>query len=128
MKIIDLLNSCIYEKIEEKIKLHYGANKLNEYRKLYDSLKTIEIKSTQDQILCIYISAYKEDEEEDIKIADFMEDDTSLYYDVSAYENNDDTVYSIASICYSDFLRCEIEKETLQNFSFETILLIAFGK
>jgi len=126
MKIIHLLSSCIYEKIEEKIKIHYGTKEIDRYKKLYYYLKNMQVNSTSNEILCIYISAYKEDEDEDIKIDDFMEDDTSLYYDVSAYEKNDDKVYSIAATKYSDFLQYEIDEKTLRKFSFETILAHCF--
>ena len=42
MEIIDLLNSCIYEKIEEKIKLHYGTKEIDRYKKLYYYLRNLQ--------------------------------------------------------------------------------------
>ena len=82
--------------------------------------------TTPKEDFFIYICAYRTDDEEEIKIDVFDEDDTSLYYDVSGYELSSGIAYSIASSCYSDFLQFKIDDETLRNYSAETILAHCF--
>ena len=127
MRIIDIIKNCPYKKIEDKIKMHYGTKELKDYKKLYYRLKSMNIDTTHSGDLYVYIIAYKESEDdEDIKIDDFDENDTSLYYDVSGYTMPQKKVYSISSSYYSDFLQYKIDEETLKKFSPETILAHCF--
>ena len=57
---------------------------------------------------------------------DFSENDTLLWFDVSGFINGDDEIYSIASSGYSEFLLYNISEETLEKFSYETILAHCF--
>jgi hypothetical protein len=127
MKIIDILRLCPYDKIEKKLILHYGNKSFGEYEKLYHKLISMEINKLSCGELYIYITAYQENEEDSFSVNDFCEDDTSLYYDVSAYGDFDSNItYSIAALCYSDFLQYSIDTETLKHFSIETILAHCF--
>ena len=127
MRIMDILKNCPYEKFESKIKLHYGISELDKCRKLYYELKNMTITKKLLKDLYVYITAYKEIEDyEDIKVDNFDENDTTLYFDVSGYEISGDIIYSISASCYSDFLQYKIDKKTLEIFSPETILAHCF--
>lgn len=86
------------------------------------NLKNISFVSGLKENVYIYIIAYMENDEEDIPVKIFDENDTSLYYDVSAYEMADKTVYSIASSSYADFVKYHIDNYTLILYSYPTIL------
>ena len=125
MKVIDILKMCEYDKIAEKIKLHYGEKELKEYKDLYENLIN-KPDNISDSNMYIYITAYSKLDDENIPIKRFSEDDTMLDFDVSAYESNDDTVYSIAASSYSDFLQYNIAPQTLTEFSYESIVAHCF--
>ncbi len=122
MRIIDLIKICTYESIETKIILHYGTKDLACYKKLYNKLKLMKINTVPKEDLYIYITAFKETNDEDIKVLVFNEDDTSLYFDVSAFDMTNNDVYSISASCYSNFLHYNIDEKTLHNFKPESIL------
>ena len=124
MKIIDILKLCDYRKIEEKIKFYYGNDNLCEYEKLYNELMCRKTDSADDCGMYITIKAYLK--ETDMEVEDFSENDTSLWFDVSGFINDDDEIYSIASSGYSEFLLYDISEETLEKFSYETILAHCF--
>jgi len=56
----------------------------------------------------------------------FDENDSTIDFDVSAYELSSKTIYSIASSPYADFLNYTIDEETLRRYSFPTILAHCF--
>lgn len=121
-KIIDLILNTPYESVEEKIKLHYGDRFLFEFRDLYHKLLNLKSGYENTENLRIHITAFSEKDDEDIMMKEFDEDDASLYYDVSAYEGSDNTVYSIASSSYSDFIQYYVDSETVERFSAASIL------
>ncbi len=122
MTIRDLLKITSFDEVKEKIFLHYGDNNLSKYGQLYNELKNISPVNDLKENVYIYITAYIENEEEDIPVKEFNEDDISLYYDVSAYESYDKTVYSIASSSYSNLVEYNIDNSTLKLYSYPTIL------
>lgn len=124
MKIIDILKICDYRKIKEKIKLHYGNENLCEYEKLYNELICRKTDSADDCGMYISIKAYHK--ETDMEAENFSENDTSLWFDVSGFIKGNDEIYSIASSGYSEFLLYDISEETLEKFSYETILAHCF--
>lgn len=125
MRIYDILKETGFDEILSKIELFYGSGELEDYKTLYNLLKTVSINSNYQE-LCIYITAYKESSSgEVISVDSFCEDDTTLFYDVSAYDSAD-TVYSIASSEYSDFLQYSVDDETIKNYSYSTILAHCF--
>ena len=120
-RIADLLQRCEFEDVERKLRLHYGARELDKYRTLYESLcGTTPIPSEED--LFLYISVFMEDEEEDVRVDEFDEDDNELMFDVSAFSPVEETVYSIASASWGEFVQLGISPVTLQRFSAESIL------
>ena len=112
MRIYEILKKTSPEDVISKIKLHYG----NKYIDLYNGQK-----------LCIFITAYIQNENDDIrKLEIFDENDSTIDFDVSAYELSSKTIYSIASSPYADFLNYTIDEETLRRYSFPTILAHCF--
>lgn len=126
MKIIDILKRCEYEKIEEKIKLHYGDNELNEYKKLYEDLLGKIPNGVSESKMYIYITVYSKFDSDNNSIEYFSDNDTCLDFDVNAYEIGDNTVYSIAASSYSEFLQYNIDPKTLNKFSYENIIAHCF--
>lgn len=133
MTIKELLNTCPYEKIQEKIAIHYGMDELDKYELLYINLKNTEFIFSSKNNLFIYINAYRQTEDDfyivnnkELQVYSFNEDDTSLNFDVSGYEEFTDTVYSISSSSFNDFLQYKIDEKTLKSFSPETILAHCF--
>ncbi len=126
MKVMDILKKCKYDNIEKKIKLHYGEKELKEYKNLYEELINKISNTTSDSIMYIYITVYSKSNDNSTPIESFSEDDETLDFDVSAYESDDDTVYSIAASSYSDFLQYNIDPKTLIKFSYESIMAHCF--
>lgn len=123
MRIMDLLKLCSYENVERKIVLYYGDNELEEYRKLYQDLKNRIVKKHLRKNLYICITVRQtNDDGTDPAIDLFDENDTSIYFDVSGLEIGNEMLYSIASSSYEEFLQYLIEENTLEKFSYETIL------
>lgn len=126
MKVIDILKRCEYNKIADKIRLHYGERELKEYKKLYEDLLSIMPNTLSESKMYIYITAYSQNDDDSTPIEGFSESDTTLDFDVSAYETGDHTVYSIAASSYSDFLQYNIAPKTLAEFSYESIMAHCF--
>ena len=114
MFIYEIVLNTEFESVFRILKRNYGIENGYEYENLYSRLK--DMNPTSIGLLTIYINAYRQSDEDSIFIEDFDENDTSLYFDVSAYKTEeDDCVYSIASLSYSDFLGCKIDKDTLKK-------------
>ncbi len=121
MFIYEIVLNTEFESVFRILKRNYGIENGYEYENLYSRLK--DMNPTSIGLLTIYINAYRQSDEDSIFIEDFDENDTSLYFDVSAYKTEeDDCVYSIASLSYSDFLGCKIDKDTLQKMSPSAII------
>lgn len=121
MFIYEIVLNTEFESVFRILKRNYGIENGYEYENLYSCLK--DMNPTSIGLLTIYINAYRQSDEDSIFIEDFDENDTSLYFDVSAYKTEeDDCVYSIASLSYSDFLGCKIDKDTLKKMSPSAII------
>lgn len=120
-RLSDLVQKCTFADVEQKIRIHYGARELDKYRKLFDSLSAAEPEIPEKTML-VQINAYIEDEEEDVRAEEFDEDDNELMFDVSAYVPDEETVYSIASATYAEFLGLGVAPSVLRNFSPASIL------
>lgn len=127
MTIKEMLQITPFENIAVKIALHYGIKEIEQYQQLYNRLILDTSSSASDKKLCIFITAYQYNEDDDLVCVDsFDEDNITLHFDVSAYTDVDDIVYSISSISKSDFLRCSIDKRTLDCYTHATILAHCF--
>lgn len=117
-----MIKNCPYEKVEQKIRLHYGDEQLDQYRDLYNNLINMKLSPPAHGNLEVYIIAYREGKEEDIRVDEFDDDDTSLYFDVSGFSIEEKLVYSIEAASYSDFLQYSIDTKTLEHYKPENIL------
>lgn len=126
MTISDILVKCGFEKIKEKLILHYGNNDIDKYEQLYNTLLQKIKSDLKKSDFYIYITAYNETEYDNIKIENFSENDAKLNFDISGYETGDNTVYSISSAEYDEFLTYNIDRSTLEKFSIENILAHCF--
>lgn len=125
MNITEIMKRTTFDEISSKLQMFYGSGEPEKYHKLYDILDMISPNS-DGQKLCIYITAYREEPSGEVISVDiFDKDDTSLFYDVSAYDSSDN-VYSIASSEYSDFLQYDIDDETIKKYSYSIILAHCF--
>lgn len=125
MTIYDILRQTTFTEISEKIQKFHGVNNIDKYAELYHKLYSVSPNYIGEK-LTVYITAYRvTDSDNDDIVEHFDESDTSLYYDVSAYDDSDE-VYSIASSDYSDFLQFSIDATTLKNYSYSTILAHCF--
>lgn len=123
MYIKDLFNLCTCDEVIDIIEMHYKTDRKNDFRNLFMKIKHISGDNKLHGDFCIYIAACKEvSEDEFVEQNVFDENDTSLYFDVSAYASTDDIIYSIAATTYSEFIWHTIDEKTLKNFSPKTIL------
>ena len=73
----------------------------------------------------IYVNAFlcsENDENEETRLTVFDEYDPNLYFDVSAFYENDEYAYSITATPYKELLGYEISNETRSLFSDASIL------
>lgn len=123
MKIKDILHITDFEEVARHITLHYGNQHIEEYRKLYDRLKNSDNKCPCSENFSIIIQAFKENEQDEPEFTEsFDENDTSLLFDVSAVNDNDDFFYSIVSINKLELPEYDILPDTLEHFSPPAIL------
>lgn len=122
MKIKDILQNTSFEEVASHITLHYGNGYIEDYRRLYERLKN-SVSHSANEDFSIIIRAFKENDNGDSEYTEiFDENDTSLYFDVSAVTDNDDFLYSIIGIDKSEFPEYNVLPETLQHFSYSSIL------
>ena len=73
----------------------------------------------------VYVNAFlcnEDDEDEDVRLTEFDEYDSNLYFDVSAFEENNEYAYSISATPYKELLGYEISDETRGLFTDASIL------
>lgn len=123
MKVKDILSSTDFEEVARHITLHYGNKHIEKFRLLYDRLKNSDSQYQCNENFSIIIQVFRETQQEEYEFTEsFDENDSSLYFDVSAVTENDDLLYSIAGVDKSEFPEYSISKDTLKNFSYPTIL------
>lgn len=122
MTIADLMKNCTFERVNKKILLHYGNKDNEKFQQLFKDLKKKSTSTIQSNPLTIFIKVFLETEEDSIYVAEFDEDDATLYYDVCGYIDGEEMIYSIALSDYGEFLTYEVDKTTLEKFSTESIL------
>ena len=83
MTIADLLKKCSYEKIKEKFVLHYGDEKLREFKSLYNWMTILKPSVSPDRRLYISVNAY---DMEGRELEHFNENNPDVDFDVYAYE------------------------------------------
>ena len=124
MTIADLLKKCSYEKIKEKFVLHYGDEKLREFKSLYNWMTILKPSVSPERRLYISINAY---DMEGCELEHFNENNPDVDFDVYAYEKkNKKEVYSISATSYADFAGCTVDDETLARYCPENILAHCF--
>ncbi|MCM1507113.1 MAG: hypothetical protein NC177_08275 [Ruminococcus flavefaciens] len=116
MKIKDILSCTDFEEVARHIELHYGNKHTEKFRKLYDRLKNTDSPCSED--FSILIRAFRDEELQE----SFDENDTSLYFDVSAISNKDDFLYSIVGTEKAELPEYSISPETLNLFSYSAII------
>ncbi|MDE5620958.1 MAG: hypothetical protein K2I80_10685 [Ruminococcus sp.] len=123
MKIKDILSVTDFEEVARQIELHYGNKHTEKFRELYDRLKNSDNRCSCNENFSIIIKVFSETQQEEYELTEsFDENDTSLYFDVSAINDNDDFLYSIAGIDKYEFPEYDISPKTLKLFSPSAIL------
>lgn len=126
MTINELIKLCDFSSVKERLCFYYGEKDLDKYEKLYNDLKIMAPSANNKEKMCIFITAFYEIEggDEDAVVENYDENDRELYFDVSAYdeEDNEGIIYSIAATRYADFLLYTVDKKTLNKMSPESIL------
>ncbi len=121
MTIREILDATNTEKILYQMALHYGYENQIKYRYLCSELRK-KVFTVNAEKMIIHIDVYGEKEGDYFLIEEFNENDINLYFDVSAKQQEDEMVYSIAAIKYEEFLNYDIDQDTLNKLSFESIL------
>ena len=121
MAVKDLLSLVAFEEGADIIKLHYGEKKIAVLKEAYYSLKKMS-PAPNTNGTTIYINAFLSDGEDAVCLNEFDELNNELYFDVSAYEPNDDIVYSIVSAEYRELLGYHIDEQTQKRLSAKSIL------
>lgn len=123
MKIKDILSVTDFKEVARQIELHYGNKHTEKFRELYDRLKNPDNQCSCSENFSIIIQVFRETQQEEYEFTEsFDENDTSLYFDVSAVNDNDDFLYSIISIDKYEFPEYDISPKTLKLFSPPAIL------
>ncbi len=123
MKIREMLKNTDFNDVLNQMQKHYDDVDTEKIHDLY-----LKLKENSNLIKCenysITINAYnvKNDNEAPILLTDFDENDTSLFFDVSAIKENEDIVYSISTVNKIEFLDYDVSQSTLMNFSNAAIL------
>ena len=123
MKIREMLKNTDFNDVLNQMQKHYADVDTEKIHDLY-----LKLKENSNLIKCenysITINAYnvKNDNEAPILLTDFDENDTSLFFDVSAIKENEDIVYSISTVNKIEFLDYDVSQSTLMNFSNAAIL------
>ncbi|MDE5884572.1 MAG: hypothetical protein K2H29_05780 [Oscillospiraceae bacterium] len=121
MIIYDLIQRASTEDVLNSIKLYYGTKHINEIKDFLINLKNTKLQVCE-LVLMITINAYKEVDDEVEYLETFDENDPNVIYDVIAYDNNSDELYSIEASKAEDFLNYKISTETEKKYS-ETAIL-----
>lgn len=123
MKIKDLLCNTSFDEVARQIELHYGNKHTEKFRELYNRLKNSDSQYQYNENFSIIIQAFRENDNGESEYTEsFDENDTSLYFDVSAINDNDDFLYSIIGTDKYEFTEYDISPETLKLFSPPAIL------
>lgn len=123
MKIKDILSVTDFEEVARHIELHYGNKHTEKFRELYNRLKNSDSQYSCSENFSIIIQAFRENDNGESKYTESSdENDTSLCFDVSAVNDNDDFLYSIAGIDKFEFPEYSISQDTLKSFSYPAIL------
>ncbi len=125
MKIWEMLKKYPYNKIEQAFVNHYGDEKKREIHSLYNWLSIMEPDEESDRNLYVYITAYNMHGD---KLEKFSIDNSDVDFDVCLYEmrNGKRVSHSIAATSHMDFIKCSVDRETLDRFNAETILAHCF--
>lgn len=118
MKIKDILSSTSFEEVAGHISLHYGNGHIEKFRTLYEKLRNQDSRKTSGERFSIIIRAFRDERLQET----FDENDTSLYFDVSAVTDDDDFLYSIAGVDKSEFPEYNVAPETLKLFSYPAVI------
>jgi hypothetical protein len=123
MKVYELLKKSSKSKILGLISYHYGNKEYEDFVKLLDVLENFRLKPTEESDFTIFIRISDLYSDELLELnRKTNEYDSKIYYDVSALKNGSGEVYSISATGYNSFLQSEVERETLENISYESIM------
>lgn len=123
MTISELIKLCSYQDVEKELKSHYLDVDTKEFRELYLTLERMTIKRTANKELFLCITARRiQDDGKDPAVDTFDEYDKDIYFDVSGYEKENEVLYSLSALSYEEFLQYSVDEDTLQKFSYESIL------
>lgn len=124
MNVKQLIMNTSFDDVMKVISIHYGSEEKVQQRELYEKLKIMEA-APNIWHFTIFVNAFlcsDNDENEEIRLTVFDEYDSNLYFDVSAFEENDEYAYSITATPYKELLGYEISDETISLFSDTSIL------
>lgn len=124
MNVKQLIMNTSFDDVMKVISIHCGSEEKVQQRELYEKLKIMEAAPNIGHFT-IYVNAFlcsDNDENEEIRLTVFDEYDSNLYFDVSAFEENDEYAYSITATPYKELLGYEISDETISLFSDASIL------
>lgn len=124
MNLKHLVMNTSFDDVMKVISIHYDSEEKEQQRELYEELKIMEATPNIGHFT-IYVNAFlcsENDENEETRLTVFDEYDSNLYFDVSAFEENDEYAYSIAATPYKELLGYEISDETRRLFSDASIL------
>ncbi|MFJ6209216.1 DUF6557 family protein [Lysinibacillus sp. NPDC092081] len=120
----DLVLLTPFDKVWEKIVLHYPNRIEENFRVLYEKLHIIDLKDNYSNLF-IYINAFENDEndenDEPVFQSSFDENNKSLYFDVSG-RDDDHIGYSLVGNSFNEWLNFYIDSDTLDSMSVESIL------
>ena len=124
MNLKHLVMNTSFDDVMKVISIHYDSEEKEQQRELYEELKIME--ATPNIVhFTIYVNAFlcsENDENEETRLTVFDEYDSNLYFDVSAFGENDEYAYSIAATPHKELLGYEISDETRRLFSDASIL------
>lgn len=114
----DLVLLTPFDKVWEKIALHYPNRIEEDIRVLYKKLHIIDLKDNHSNVF-IYINTFENDEP--VFQSSFDENNKNLYFDVSG-RDDEHIGYSLVGSNFNEWLNFYIDSDTLNSMSVESIL------
>ena len=118
MTLRELLPAAPFPRVLAVLERHYAEVPADKVERLFRRLEALPpAAEAEEPELEVSITALRPGEEEDGPVDRFDEDDTALYYDVSAIGAERGRVYSIAGLNCAEFLALGVSENTLRAFT-----------
>jgi len=119
----DIILHTNFLSVAEEIKIHYGDEHMQKLENVYKILRDTPFKTnTYNMVIFIRVLKENEQDNEDVVIQDFNNNDNTLMFDVCGEDDQYDGLYSIASSEYDELLGYYVAQSTIEKFTYTQII------